>query len=49
MSQRDIWKEHFIGAFRDTGGLRDGLLQDISDFVDRAMDHYGPFEKDRSA
>jgi hypothetical protein len=47
-SQRDAWKGHFVEAFRTTGGLRDGLLQDMADFVDRAMGFYGPFEADRS-
>ena len=48
-SQRDAWKQHFVASFAEVGGLHGGLLQDISDWVDRAMDHYTPFAKDRSA
>ena len=28
-------------------GLKGELLQDISDFVDRSMEAYGPFDDDR--
>ena len=46
-SQRDAWKLHFVSAFSQHG-LRGGLLQDMADFVDRAMRFYGPFAGDRS-
>jgi hypothetical protein len=45
-SQRDAWKSHFVAAFSEHG-LRGGLLQDMADFVDRAMRFYGPFAEDR--
>ncbi len=48
ISQKEAWKKHFVEAFRVTGRLRDGMLQDMADFVDRAMDHYAPFEPDRA-
>ena len=46
-SQRDAWKSHFVSACGEHG-LRGGLLQDLADFVDRAMQFYGPFVADRS-
>lgn len=46
VSQKDAWKNHFLAACEECG-LKDGLLQDMSDFVDRSMRFYGPFDKDR--
>ncbi len=46
-SQRDACKSHFVLAC-SLHGLRGGLLQDMADFVDRAMGHYRPFVGDRS-
>lgn len=48
VSQRDAWKRHFVEAFRDIGGLRGGLLQDIAAWVDRSMAFYAPFAPDRT-
>ena len=45
-SQRDAWRGHFVAAFEEHG-VRGGLLQDLADFVDRAMPRYGPFANDR--
>ena len=45
--QRIAWKEHFISTCVEVAGMEGQLLQDMSDFVDRAMEAYGPFEDDR--
>lgn len=47
VSQRNAWKGHFVAAFRDVGGLRGGVLQDMADWVDRSMAFYAPFAPDR--
>lgn len=46
VSQRDAWKGHFLAAC-DEVGLKEGLKQDMSEWVDRSMRSYGPFDKDR--
>ena len=46
LTQRDAWKGHFLAACAICG-LKDGLMQDMSDWVDRSMRFYGPFERDR--
>ena len=47
ISQRNAWKTHFMWAVKEIGGLKEGLLQDMDDWVERLMPIYGPFEKDR--
>ena len=45
--KRIAWKKHFLDSCVEVAGLKGELLQDISDFVDRSMEAYGPFDDDR--
>ena len=47
LSQKEAWKHHFMDACAACG-LKDGLYQDVSDWVDRSMEFYGPFDRDRA-
>eukprot|EP00759_Apiculatamorpha_spiralis_P040307 PhF_6_TR38928/c0_g1_i2/m.58239/K06886/glbN; hemoglobin len=46
-TQKNAWKGHFMWACETVGNLRGGLLKDMSDWVDRMMFLYGPFDNDR--
>ena len=46
-SQRLAWKADFLKACVDVAHVRLGMLQDMTDWVDRMMFLYGPFADDR--
>jgi len=43
------WRGHFLSACGEVAGIKGGLLQDFSNWVDNAMNFYAPFAADRKA